>query len=244
ISLGGPGATLWMILAGFVGMTTKFTEATLAQMYREFRTDGRVMGGAMEYLSKGFAELGMKESGLFLAGMFAVFTILGSLGAGSAFQISQSLGVLKMQFPFFAKLPIAYGLIMSFLVGIVIIGGIRRIALAAEAIVPLMVILYLSICLWIIGSHATEVPTALYKIFTEAFTPAAAVGGMTGAMLQGFKRAAFSNEAGLGSAAIAHSAASVKYPIRQGLVALYEPFIDTIVICTMSALVIVISGVY
>ncbi len=244
ISLGGPGATFWMIVAGFLGMTTKFTEATLAQMYREFRSDGRVMGGAMEYLSKGFAEKGLPGTGKFLAGMFALFTILGSFGAGSAFQVSQSLGAVQQQISFFAGTPIAYGVLMAFLVGIVIIGGIRRIAHTAEAVVPSMILIYLAACLWIVISHAADIPAALGKIVTEAFTPMAVAGGMVGVIVQGFKRAVFSSEAGLGSAAIAHSAASVKYPVRQGMVALYEPFIDTIVICTMTALVIVLTGVY
>lgn len=244
ITLGGPGATFWMIVAGFLGMTTKFTEATLAQMYREFRSDGRVMGGAMEYLSKGFAEKGLPGVGKFLAGMFALFTILGSFGAGSAFQVSQSLGAVQQQISFFAETPIAYGVLMAFLVGIVIIGGIRRIAHTAEAVVPAMILIYLSACLWIVVSHAADIPAALGKIVTEAFTPMAVTGGMVGVIVQGFKRAVFSSEAGLGSAAIAHSAASVKYPVRQGMVALYEPFIDTIVICTMTALVIVLTGVY
>ncbi len=244
ISLGGPGATFWMIVAGFLGMTTKFTEATLAQMYREFRSDGRVMGGAMEYLSRGFAEKGLPGTGKFLAGMFALFTILGSFGAGSAFQVSQSLGAVQQQIIFFAEIPIAYGVLMAFLVGIVIIGGIRRIAHTAEAVVPSMILIYLAACLWIVISHAADIPAALGKIVTEAFSPVAVAGGIVGVIVQGFKRAVFSSEAGLGSAAIAHSAASVKYPVRQGLVALYEPFIDTIIICTMTALVIVLTGVY
>lgn len=244
VSVGGPGATFWMIVAGFFGMTSKFTEVTLGQMYREFRPDGRVMGGAMEYLSKGFAEKGMATLGKVLAGMFAVFAIGGSLGAGNAFQLSQAMGAVQNQVSFFNEYPIVFGLIMAFAVGIVIIGGIRRIAHTAEAIVPLMVFIYLSACIWIIGSHATEVPAAFAKIFTEAFSPVAVAGGMMGVLVQGFKRAAFSSEAGIGSAAIAHSAATVKYPVRQGFVALYEPFIDTIVICTMTALVIVITGVY
>ena len=244
ISIGGPGATLWMILAGFLGMTTKFTEASLAQMYREVRSDGRLMGGAMEYLSKGFAEKGAPRLGKGLAIMFALFTILGSFGAGSAFQISQSLGAVQSQIAFFREMPIAYGLFMAVAVGLVIIGGIRRISHVAEAVVPFMVILYVGACLWIVGSNAELIPAALVKIFTEAFSPVAVAGGMVGALVQGFKRAAFSSEAGLGSAAIAHSTASVKYPVRQGLVALYEPFIDTVVICTMTALVIVITGVY
>ena len=244
ISIGGPGATFWMILAGFLGMTTKFTEASLAQMYREIRPDGRLMGGAMEYLSRGLAEKGTPRLGKALAIMFAIFTILGSFGAGSAFQVSQSMGAVQEQITFFREIPIAYGLVMAVAIGLVIIGGLRRIAHVAEAIVPTMVIIYVSACIWIVASNAALVPHALASIFSEAFSPVAVAGGMVGALVQGFKRAAFSSEAGLGSAAIAHSAASVKYPVRQGLVALYEPFIDTVVICTMTALVIVITGVY
>ena len=244
ISIGGPGATFWMIVAGFLGMSTKFTEASLGQMYREVRSDGKLMGGPMEYLSKGLAEKGMPRLGKTLAIMFAVFTILGSFGAGGAFQVSQSMGAVQTQIPFFREMPIAYGLLMAIAVGLVIIGGLRRIAHVAAAVVPTMIIIYLCACLWIVGSNAALVPEAIGKIFTEAFTPIAVAGGMIGALVQGFKRAAFSNEAGLGSAAIAHATASVKYPVRQGLVALYEPFIDTVVICTMTALVIVITGVY
>lgn len=244
ISIGGPGATFWMIVAGFLGMTTKFTEATLAQHYREVRPDGHLMGGAMEYLSKGFAEFNLPRTGKLLASMFAVFTVLGSLGAGSAFQVSQSLGAVQEQIPFFRDVPIAYGLVMGVAVGVVIIGGLRRIAHTAEAIVPIMILVYLSACLWIVVENIDQLPLALTRIVTEAFAPIAVAGGMVGALVQGFKRAAFSSEAGLGSAAIVHSTASVKYPIRQGMVALYEPFIDTIIICTMTALVIIITGVY
>jgi alanine or glycine:cation symporter, AGCS family len=244
ISIGGPGATFWMIVAGFLGMTTKFTEATLAQMYREVRPDGKLMGGAMQYLSKGLSEKGWPQAGKYLAIIFAIFTILGSFGAGNAFQVSQSLGAVQSQIPFFAHYPIAYGILMGIAAGLVIIGGLKRIAHVAEAVVPTMIILYLSACLWIIGSNAELVPAMLGKIVSEAFAPIAVAGGMVGVLVQGFKRAVFSSEAGLGSAAIAHSTASVKYPIRQGLVALYEPFIDTVVICTMTALVIVITGVY
>jgi len=244
ISIGGPGATFWMIVAGFLGMTTKFTEASLAQMYREVRSDGKLMGGAMEYLSRGLAEHGAPRTGKTLAIMFAIFTILGSFGAGSAFQVSQSMGAVQEQIAFFRETPIAYGLLMAVAVGLVIIGGLRRIAHVAEAVVPSMVVIYICACLWIIIGDAALVPEALGKIFTEAFSPIAVAGGMVGALVQGFKRAAFSSEAGLGSAAIAHAAAAVKYPVRQGLVALYEPFIDTVVICTMTALVIVITGVY
>lgn len=244
VSIGGPGATFWMIVAGFFGMTAKFTEVTLAQMYREFRPDGRVMGGAMEYLSKGLKEKGMPSLGKYLAILFAVLTIGASLGGGNAFQVSQAMGAVQDEIAFFKEFPWAFGLIMATAVGIVIIGGIRRIAHTAEAIVPLMVLIYLAACLWIILTHITDVPAALSLIVSEAFSPTAVGGGMIGVLVQGFKRAVFSSEAGIGSAAIAHSAAAVKYPVRQGFVALYEPFIDTIIICTMTALVIIITGVY
>ncbi len=244
ISIGGPGATFWMIVAGFLGMTSKFTEATLAQMYREVRSDGHIMGGAMEYLSRGLAEKGWSQTGKVLAIIFCILTIGGSLGAGNAFQVSQSLTAVKLQIPLLAEQPWIYGVVMASLVAVVIIGGIRRIAHTAEAIVPSMVVIYVLACLWIILSNATMIPGAFSKIITEAFTPAAGLGGLIGVLVVGFSRAAFSSEAGIGSAAIAHATAKVKYPVRQGIVALMEPFIDTIVICTMTALVIIITGVY
>lgn len=244
IMIGGPGATFWMIMAGFLGMTSKFTEATLAQMYREVRPDGHIMGGAMEYLSRGLAEKGWSQTGKVLAIIFCVLTIGGSLGAGNAFQVSQSLTAVKQQIPILVEQPWIYGVVMGTLVAVVIIGGIRRIAHTAEAIVPTMVTIYILACLWIILSNVTLIPDAIGRIITEAFTPAAGMGGLIGVLVQGFKRAAFSSEAGIGSAAIAHATAKVKYPVRQGIVALMEPFIDTIVICTMTALVIIITGVY
>jgi len=244
ISIGGPGATFWMILAGFFGMTMKFTEVTLAQIYREERPDGRIMGGAMQYLSKGLASKGHTKLGKILAIIFSILAIGGSLGAGNAFQASQALGALSERVPFFQTYPIVFGLIMATFVGFVIIGGIKRIANTAEKIVPAMVFIYLLASLWILIANASAVPAGISTIFHEAFEPTAAAGGLIGVLVQGFKRAAFSSEAGIGSAAIVHSTASVKYPVRQGMVALYEPFIDTIVICTMTALVIVTTGVY
>ena len=244
ISIGGPGATFWMILAGFFGMTLKFTEVTLAQIYREKRPDGRIMGGAMQYLSKGFAARGYGKLGSVLAILFSIFAIGGSLGAGNAFQTSQAVGAIGERIPIFADYPIVFGLFLATIVGFVIIGGIQRIAKTAEKIVPLMVVIYLMASLWILAVNASEVPHAISLIFHEAFAPTAAAGGLIGVLVQGFKRAAFSSEAGVGSAAIVHSTAAVKYPVRQGMVALYEPFIDTIVICTVTALVIVTTGVY
>ncbi|WP_456375623.1 alanine/glycine:cation symporter family protein [Thiolapillus sp.] len=244
IGIGGPGATFWMIVAGLLGMTTKFTEASLAQMYREIRPDGHVMGGAMEYLSRGFSEMGWKGIGKALAILFSILTIGASLGGGNAFQVNQSLTAVKQQIPYLAQEPWIYGVVMGFLVGVVIIGGIRRIAHVAEAIVPTMVGIYLAAAGWIVFSHAERVPEVFSLILSSAFSMEAGMGAFIGIMVQGFRRAAFSSEAGIGSAAIAHSTARTPYPVRQGIVALMEPFIDTVVICTMTALVIIITGVY
>lgn len=245
IATGGPGATFWMIMAGFLGMTAKFVECTLGQKYREVRPDGRVMGGAMFYLSKGLGEMGLSGFGKFLAVFFAVLCIGGSFGGGCAFQVNQSLNAVSTSVPALGgDNGWIYGLVMTIAVGVVIIGGIKSIAKVAEKIVPLMCCVYVLAAMVIILMNASAVPAALTSIFTEAFTPSAVFGGFIGVLVTGFKRAAFSNEAGVGSAAIAHSAAKTEYPVREGLVALLEPFIDTVVICTMTALVIVVSGAY
>ena len=244
ITIGGPGATFWMIVAGLIGMTTKFTECTLGQMYREVRHDGHVLGGPVQYLSKGFAERGMPGTGRFLAVLFALLCIGGSIGAGNAFQVNQSMNAIQETIPWFAIVPWAYGAGMTILVGIVIVGGIRRIANVADKIVPLMAIVYMTAALAVIIANIGQVPGVLAAIFTQAFSPDAAYGGFMGALVTGFQRAAFSNEAGAGSASIAHAAAKTRYPVREGIVALLEPFIDTVVICTMTALVINITGAY
>jgi AGCS family alanine or glycine:cation symporter len=244
ISIGGPGATFWMIVAGLIGMTTKFTECTLGQMYREVRHDGHVLGGPVQYLSRGFAERGMPGTGRFLAVFFALLCIGGSLGGGNAFQVNQSMNAIQETVPWLASAPWAYGLGMTVLVGIVIVGGIQRIAHVADKIVPLMATIYFAAALAVILSSLDQVPAALSAIFTQAFAPDAVYGGFVGTLVTGFQRAAFSNEAGAGSASIAHAAARTKYPVREGIVALLEPFIDTVVICTMTALVINISGAY
>jgi len=244
ISIGGPGATLWLIVAGFLGMSSKFAECTLGQQYRQTRADGRIMGGAMYYLSNGLSEIGMPKLGKVLAWMFAILCIGGSLGGGNSFQVNQSMGALSESIPFIANYPWAYGLFMAVLVGIVIIGGIRRIASVADKIVPLMAGVYILGCLIVIFTNMPQVPAAFGTIFSQAFTPEAGYGGFIGVLVVGFQRAAFSNEAGVGSAAIAHSAAKTDYPVREGIVALLEPFIDTVVICTMTALVIVVSGAH
>ena len=244
ISIGGPGATFWMIIAGFLGMTLKFTEVTLSVQHRQFLPDGTIMGGGMEYLSKGFAQKGWIKSGKVLAIVFALFMIGGAIGGGNTFQVSQALTAVSAEVPFFKTYPFAFGLILAVLTGAVIIGGIKRIAHTTEKIVPAMVLLYVSASLWILAVNIDAIPHAFSLIFSEAFAPSAAAGGVIGVIVQGFQRAVFSSEAGLGSAAVAHAPARVKYPVRQGMVSLYEPFIDTVIVCTMTALVIIITGVY
>ncbi len=244
ISIGGPGATFWMIIAGFLGMTLKFTEVTLSLQHREFLKDGTIMGGGMEYLSKGLANKGMPKFGKILAIVFAIFMIGGAIGGGNTFQVSQALSAIAAEVPILQTYPIIFGITLAIITGAVIIGGIKRIAHTTEKIVPLMVLIYISASLWILITNFSSIPHAFGLIFSEAFAPTAVAGGMIGVIVQGFQRAVFSSEAGLGSAAIAHAPAKVKYPVRQGMVSLYEPFIDTIIVCTMTALVIVITGVY
>lgn len=244
ISLGGPGATVWMIIAGLLGMSLKFTECTLGQKYRKIDANGRVSGGPMHYLRDGLARRGLGGLGIALSMLFTLFCIGGSLAGGNSFQVNQSLGILRAEVPFFAAHGWVYGLIMALLVGIVIIGGIKRIAQTAEKIVPAMCGIYLVAGTIVILGHVQHVPAAFGEIFRGAFSSEALYGGVIGVLVLGFKRAAFSNEAGVGSAAIAHSAAKTEYPVREGIVALLEPFIDTVVVCTMTALVIVISEVY
>lgn len=244
IGQGGPGAAFWMLVAGFLGMASKFTECTLGQMYRQIRPDGRVMGGAMYYLSTGLKEMGLGKLGKVLAVIFAVVCIGASFGGGNSFQVNQSLQAVSETVPFLRGREWLYGLIMMTAIGVVIIGGLRRIATTAEKIVPLMCGIYVLACLAILLIKFKEIPTALGSIFTGAFNTDAMYGGFIGVLIVGFKRAAFSNEAGIGSAAIAHAAARVPHPSREGIVALLEPFIDTIVVCTMTALVIIITGAY
>ncbi len=244
VGTGGPGATFWIILVGVLGMTAKFTECTLGQKYRRVRSDGKIMGGAMYYLSDGLKEMGLKPLGTVLAVFFCLLCIGGSFGGGNTFQVVQSLGMIKTVVPLLEEYPWVYGLIMTLLGGVVIIGGIRSISRVAEKIVPLMCGIYILACLVILGMNFTAIPDAIVLIVTSAFSPAAAYGGFLGVLVIGLKRAVFSNEAGIGSAAIAHSAAKVKHPVEEGVVALLEPFIDTVVVCTMTALVIIITGAY
>ena len=244
IGTGGPGATFWMILVGFLGMSSKFTECALGQKYRKVRKDGRIMGGAMHYLSQGLKDKNLAGLGGFLAGLFCLLCIGGSLGGGNSFQVVQSMDMITTVVPSLSEHSWVYGLVMAILVGLVILGGIKSIAKVASLVVPIMCGVYLLACLFILGTHFSEIPAALHLIINQAFSPDAAFGGFLGVLIIGVKRAVFSNEAGIGSAAIAHSAAKVKNPIEEGVVALLEPFIDTILVCTMTALVIIITGAY
>ncbi|MGD1914293.1 MAG: alanine/glycine:cation symporter family protein [Rivularia sp. (in: cyanobacteria)] len=241
ISVGGPGATLWMTLGGLLGMSSKFVECTLGQKYRIIKRDGRVAGGPMYYLSQGFAEIGLAPLGKILAILFSICCIFAAFGAANMFQVNQSYVTVKETLPID---PAIYGLILAVLVGLVIIGGIHRIGQVAGTIVPVMCVLYVVAASWILLVNFTAIPGAIGTIFQQAFSPQAVEGGVIGVIVQGFRRSTFSNEAGVGSAAIAHSAAKTDKPIKEGLVALLEPFIDTVVICNMTALVIVITGVY
>ncbi len=243
IGQGGPGATFWIILVGLLGMTSKFTECTLGQMYRRVDADGRVSGGPMRYLKAGLEEMKLGPLGSVLAVLFAVLCIGGSFGGGNTFQISQSLDVVKSEITLFSDYPWLYGLIMATCIGLVIVGGIKSIGKVAGRIVPFMCAGYVFCAIYILLVNASEIPNAFSRIFVEAFTPNAAYGGFLGVLVIGIKRAVFSNEAGAGSASIAHSAAKTDIPVREGFVALLEPFIDTVVVCTMTALVIIITGV-
>ena len=239
VGIGGPGATFWMILAGLLGMASKFTECTLGVKYRNEYKDGTVSGGPMYYISKGFDELGL-PGGKILAVLFSVFCILGALGGGNMFQANQAhaqISGIVGDYPGWIT-----GIVFAAVVFIVIVGGVKSIARVTEKVVPFMGVLYVGAALIIILINYDKIGWAFGQIFYGAFTGLGIAGGFVGALIQGFKRAAFSNEAGVGSAAIAHSAVQTKEPITEGFVSLLEPLIDTVIICTMTALVITISG--
>ena len=241
IALGGPGATFWMIVCGLMGMSLKFVECTLGVHYRDIDENGVVYGGPMYYLSKGLKEKGFATLGKISAVFFAIFCIGGSFGGGNAAQANQAALVLKdllgLESTFSGAI---IGLVLAIVVGIIIIGGIKRIASVTEKIVPFMALLYIVACVYILLINFSFLDDAIALIINEAFNPTAiGVGGIIGVLMVGFRRAAFSNEAGVGSASIAHSAVKTKYAASEGLVALLEPFIDTVVICTLTALVII-----
>ena len=240
IALGGPGATFWMIVCGLIGMSTKFVECTLGVKYRDVGADGTVYGGPMYYLSRGLKQQGFTRLGKGLGIAFAILCIGASFGGGNAFQSNQAAVQLTTMLNLQGGATgVIIGVILAFLVGIVIIGGIKKIASVTEKIVPFMAVIYVLASLVIIFTNIKYIGDAFTMIFNGAFTPMAGLGGILGVIIVGFQRAAFSNEAGAGSAAIAHSAVKTKYPASEGVVALLEPFIDTVVICTMTALVII-----
>ncbi len=246
LSIGGPGATFWMIVAGLLGMASKFVECTLGVRFRRSNPDGSVSGGPMYYLSRGLAQQGRPLLGRALAATFAVLCIGGAIGGGNMFQANQAfrqvVAATGGDASALADRGWLFGLVAALLVGIVVIGGIRSIAAVADKLVPLMTLLYLVACAIVLALHADRLGEALHTIVAGAFTGEGVAGGALGALIQGFRRAAFSNEAGVGTSAIAHAAVRTRHPVTEGYVAMLEPFIDTVVVCTMTALVIVASG--
>jgi AGCS family alanine or glycine:cation symporter len=243
IAIGGPGATIWMILAGLLGMSSKLVEATLGVKYREVGEDGKIYGGPMYYLTKGLKEKGMETFGKVLAVFFAIMVVGGSFGGGNMFQANQATAQFKSLFNIQSTSGgFIFGIVMAVLVGLVIIGGIKRIGRVTEKIVPFMAIIYIGAALVIIGLNYSYISGAFGLIWDGAFNASAALGGMIGVMIVGFQRAAFSNEAGVGSASIAHAAVKTRFPASEGIVASIGPFVDTVIICTMTALVIVIMN--
>ncbi len=255
VAVGGPGAVFWMVVSALFSMTSKFVECTLGQKYRQVDSAGNVSGGPMRYLYRGLSDLGLfgigRPLGGFLAVVFAILCVGGSLGGGNMFQANQSWEAIrsavdpdKVNDWVGTYGPIIYGFTLATLVGLVILGGMRRIAATAGRIVPLMCGLYVASALIILGMNFDRIDDAIGLIFRQAFGNEAVVGGFLGVLIRGVRRAAFSNEAGVGSAAIAHSAAKTEEPVREGLVALLEPFIDTVVVCSMTGLVLVVTGAY
>ncbi|MCH2032464.1 MAG: alanine:cation symporter family protein [Tenacibaculum sp.] len=246
LSIGGPGATFWMIVIGLLGMASKFVECTLGVKYREMDTNGTVYGGPMYYLKKGFAEIGFGKTGKIMAIVFAIMCVGGSFGGGNMFQVNQAFKLFEYvtgaEQSFIYGKGWLFGLIMSIFTGIVIIGGIKKIAKVTDKVVPVMVVVYVLAVIVVLTSNYSLIPNAFSQIIEGAFNPTGIAGGFIGVMIQGFRRGAFSNEAGIGSSSIAHSAVKTNYPASEGLVALLEPFIDTVIVCTMTALALIITG--
>lgn len=247
ITVGGPGATFWMIIAGFLGMSLKFTEVTLGVKYREVDEDGNVSGGPMYYLRnalklRNIGKMNLGGIGKVLAVIYATILIGASLGGGNMFQSNQTFQQFEMLFPSLEGMGAYFGIGMAILVGFVIIGGIKSIAKVTEKVVPFMATFYIIAALVVIGIHYADIPSVFKMIYNGAFAPDALYGGFIGVLIVGFQRAAFSNEAGVGSASIAHSAVKTDEPVSEGIVALMEPVVDTVLVCTMTALVIVFTG--
>ncbi len=239
ITLGGPGAALWMMLAGFLGMSAKFAEVTLAVKYRKVRADGTVSGGAMHYVPIALGRIGLPRLGKLLAGFFCVAAVGGSL---TVFQVNQAYAQFRAVTGF--EHAFVFGLVIAVWIGIVLFGGMRRIAKWTSGMVPLMCVVYIGACLVVLAANASQLAEALVTIVREAFAPTAVTGGIVGALVQGFRRASFSNEAGIGSAPMAHATVRTSEPMSQGFAALLEPFLDTVIVCMLTALVIVVSGVH
>lgn len=246
ISIGGPGATFWIILAGFFGMAAKFTECTLGVKYRTEKEDGTVSGGPMYYLSRGLKKEKYGNLGKFLAAMFAIFCIGASFAGGNMVQINQATSQLISVTGGTESILYGngwiFGVVMAIIIFLIIVGGIKSIAKVTDKVVPFMVGVYILGAMVVFIYHFDQIPRAFMDIIEGAFTKNASFGGFIGVLILGFRRAAFSNEAGIGSASIAHSAAKTDEPVSEGIVALLEPFIDTVVVCTITALVIIITG--
>ncbi len=245
ISIGGPGATFWLIVAGFLGMASKFVECTLGVKYRQINADGTVSGGPMFYMDRGLAERNLPRLGKVMAWYYAGCIILGCLGIGCMFQANQAyvqfVNVTGGDSSPFAARGWLFGGILAILTALVIIGGIKSIAKVTSKLVPFMALLYVTTALVVIGANFSAVPAAFASIVTHAFSPEGVTGGMIAVLILGFRRAAFSNEAGIGSSAIAHAAVRTEEPVTQGFVAMLEPFIDTVIICTITSLVIILT---
>ncbi|CAL2076063.1 alanine or glycine:cation symporter, AGCS family [Tenacibaculum sp. 190524A05c] len=246
LSIGGPGATFWMIVIGLLGMASKFVECTLGVKYREMDNNGTVYGGPMYYLKKGFAEIGFGKTGKLMAILFAIMCVGGSFGGGNMFQVNQAFKLFEYvtgaEQSFIYGKGWLFGLVMAIFAGIVIIGGIKKIAKVTDKVVPVMVVVYVLAVITVLIHNSNLLPNACSQIIEGAFNPTGIAGGFIGVMIQGFRRGAFSNEAGIGSSSIAHSAVKTNFPASEGLVALLEPFIDTVIVCTMTALALIITG--
>lgn len=242
ISIGGPGATFWMIVSGLLGMATKFAECTLGVKYRDIDQYGTVYGGPMYYLSKGLAQKGMVRFGRVLAIAFAILVTGGAFGIGNMFQANQATAQFVDLLDLNSGAGVWIGIILALLVGLVVVGGVKRIASVTEKVVPFMAVLYVGSALVILAVNYHHIGDAFSLIFSGAFSGLGIAGGLVGVLIQGIQRGTFSNEAGLGSAPTAHAAVRTRYPASEGIVALLEPFIDTVVICTMTALVIIIAN--